>query len=687
MNETLIPPAHMLGSMPLALHSSPLVTISTDELEEGMQIVRRASYDEGYKDGHRLGYADGQKAGFAEAIAVLHVRPQDAIEARGILLDADGIVVKSTDMYHSKVSEHAHKVSTAARGAKKDHYWHHTKARIANKMAAEHHREMAHMVRGLGQTERANTHESLAANHDSHADYHNKERRAHKTRKGIVSRLLRKGIELPPQEDLDALVVKAMDRRMKRKDWISAKIAIIMKDGIRGHAVTQAQAVAVAHKLWQKKRNRRRPPAEAKSVEVMWWATGGIAVNASELQYKDTDGQDDGLNEERRRETDNQPFDPLVVPPIAIWQASDGQVYVVDGHKRLGTAKRRGIPAIRVFFISADSFDEAKKKGEHLNEKMGTKSMELTFEERLCLAVNEESELYVKAKDSKGHEHAPKGSSKGGQFVSTGGGGGVTKGKGGRQDGKKKEDKKPKGQEVNENEPQHILPSDGVTEFGKGAGATYTVKKVATLVREKHAQSLDRKKLPSQTTENEKKAKRVSIKKKGAYITPAAYMILRQKAMTKIMNVGKHPAHLPTDKEKKRAKDGIALRMKRGMTKGPAVNDFRKTLNGNPTDRRLRKAALAVEFGDGKKCGCVYCGVIISFSKDHSSQPMDEDKINDTESGGTYKIPNLLPACIPCNRGDKKQKDSISFLQQSKYGQTHLPSSPDNPKYTPPKEE
>lgn len=163
---------------------------------------------------------------------------------------------------------------------------------------------------------------------------------------------------------------KAIARRQKRREWISAKIAIIMKDGIRGRKVSQAQAVAVAHSLWKKKRNRRRPPSEAKAVDIVWLLTGSIAVNAEELQFKETDGQADGLNEERRNEDMDRPFDPLVVPPIAVWRASaDDQIYVVDGHKRLHHAKAKGIPNIRAFFIEASSFKEAKAKGERLNEQ------------------------------------------------------------------------------------------------------------------------------------------------------------------------------------------------------------------------------------------------------------------------------------------------------------------------------
>lgn len=275
------------------------------------------------------------------------------------------------------------------------------------------------------------------------------------------------------------------------------------------------------------------------------------------------------------------------------------------------------------------------------------------------------TEVVTKAKDAKGHEHRGKGKG-GGQFVSQAeeGAPSGTKGKG--KDVKRggKQALKDKGKD------KSVTINADLTPYEKGDGATYKTREINKHVEKKHGKHFSD---PGQTTENEKAAKRVSTKKKGAYISPNQYLLLKQKAASKIEHIANHEDHVPTKQEIKEAKEGIK--------EYGGTNAYRKTLNGNSKDRRNRKIALAAEFGDGKRCGCVYCGIVISYSPKHSSQPMDEDKIHDTASGGKYKHQNLLPACIPCNRGDKKAKNSLQFLQSSTYGQTHLPSSPDNPKF------
>ena len=120
---------------------------------------------------------------------------------------------------------------------------------------------------------------------------------------------------------------------------------------------------------------------------VKLFLVGSIQVDPDRLQYKDYDDED-GLNDERRGDkntlNDGKPkeiFDPLKCPPIALWKDEDGQINVVDGHKRLGAAKRDGSSIIRGYFVHADDADEAKDIGERINTNMGTKSIQTPGEE------------------------------------------------------------------------------------------------------------------------------------------------------------------------------------------------------------------------------------------------------------------------------------------------------------------
>lgn len=108
------------------------------------------------------------------------------------------------------------------------------------------------------------------------------------------------------------------------------------------------------------------------TLSIVWFPTTSIQTDEG-IQYKESDGSGDGLNEERRQ--DSGTFDPFQVPPLALWQSDDGQTYVVDGHKRLGSARRNGCPVVRAYFVQAKSVEDAKRKGEQINVGMGTKAM------------------------------------------------------------------------------------------------------------------------------------------------------------------------------------------------------------------------------------------------------------------------------------------------------------------------
>lgn len=120
-------------------------------------------------------------------------------------------------------------------------------------------------------------------------------------------------------------------------------------------------------------------PAPRSEPGVDYYPVGSIRCDPAQLQYKDEDGgtsggMPDGLNAARRIDT-GKVFDAASVPPVALWKdPSDGDIYIVDGHKRLGAARRQGAAAIRGRLIEAGSFEEAKAKGVELNEEMGTKA-------------------------------------------------------------------------------------------------------------------------------------------------------------------------------------------------------------------------------------------------------------------------------------------------------------------------
>ncbi len=95
----------------------------------------------------------------------------------------------------------------------------------------------------------------------------------------------------------------------------------------------------------------------------------------------------------------------------------------------------------------------------------------------------------------------------------------------------------------------------------------------------------------------------------------------------------------PTDEEVAAAKEGL---------KRLGANLYRKNLVGNSKDRKVRRTKLLEEFGDGKECPCVYCGLKLKEGT------LEQDKIHTTAQGGRYRPPNLVPACSTCNkrRGD-----------------------------------
>jgi hypothetical protein len=207
--------------------------------------------------------------------------------------------------------------------------------------------------------------------------------------------------------------------------------------------------------------------------------------------------------------------------------------------------------------------------------------------------------------DDTGHEHAPAGSGKGGQFVKKGSGGSSIGKIGKIHSGDKPPGSYTQGQRRIEKTggPGGIGPAISGAVSGAIRGALIGGKAGATgkpemVSRDEHDRVID-------------------------------------KALSKLEKVIE-----PTPQEIAENKDGIERL---------GANIFRRNLVGNTKDRRRRREKLLKEFGDGVKCPCIYCGILLSGNGD-----LEQDKIFTTEEGGRYRMSNLVPACKPCNnrRGD-----------------------------------
>lgn len=134
----------------------------------------------------------------------------------------------------------------------------------------------------------------------------------------------------------------------------------------------------------------------------------------------------------------------------------------------------------------------------------------------------------------------------------------------------------------------------------------------------------------------------------GKPSTPQEHAAAVAKALAKLA-----AAPRPTPAEVEAARAGLE---KMG------ANAFRKTLNGNSSDRRRRREALLSEFGDGKVCPCVYCGIKVGEGS------LEQDKIYTTAEGGRYRVPNLVPSCSDCN----KRRSDKSFAQAIEEVRRHV---------------
>jgi hypothetical protein len=102
----------------------------------------------------------------------------------------------------------------------------------------------------------------------------------------------------------------------------------------------------------------------------------------------------------------------------------------------------------------------------------------------------------------------------------------------------------------------------------------------------------------------------------------------------------------PTAEEKINAERRIARL-------GGDVVEYRNQIKGNKYDRQASRRKLLEEFGDGKKCPCVYCGKVLTDAT------LTRDKIYTSRDGGRYRHSNTLPACLHCNQS----RNDVPFSQ------------------------
>ena len=80
------------------------------------------------------------------------------------------------------------------------------------------------------------------------------------------------------------------------------------------------------------------------------------------------------------------------------------------------------------------------------------------------------------------------------------------------------------------------------------------------------------------------------------------------------------------------------------MTRRGTTN---RNARGNSRDRRIRRTWLLVEFGDGVKAPCSFCGIMLTFE----TITADRHPIPGIQ-GGTYRRGNIRPSCGTCNSAD-----------------------------------
>lgn len=663
----MLPMSSPLPSAPWAAPNNQTITILSSKLEEALFTVRHQSYNDGYntgKDhGYRQGFEDGvrttQNPPLPPAI-VLRSEPEDELlPLAEETLDAP-LQVKDMDVHHGKTaSHHAAELSAQARISRgHGSYKAHKHAYMAHKMAASHHRDLQHFSHSLGDKKSALDHGEKAHVHDAHAKFHKSERRRlakdrhteSQAKKGLVHFLFKKGYL---EERDGTIVVKAKDalghgsekRGIHGKAWdegISKSFPGVKVPVF--HATTGPRAIQIIEQGFKAGSHSDFGKGNVGSTSMtknLDWATEGHRGNyifvmdekSLEKHGEIIDHKDPSVEEEYERRFVGDKIPTQEIKGLVI-------------NKTLGSMERKeaaewGFPVV---YKTTEGWATIQPKID--TKALSQEAHALVVKAMLCRKKKQwvSAKIAIIMKDGiRGHAVSQA------QAVAVA-----------NKLWKKKSNRRKAPIEAKAfDESKHPRGAKGTStggQFTKGSAGSYSHKEKIKEVREQHAEQLAS---ASHATGSEKGKSRPKASTKGAYVNRNAYLTLKQKVMSKIEHIAQSKELRPTKEEIKENKANIA---KKG------ANQARKDLNGNNIQRRERKVALAKEFGDGKTCGCGYCGLVISYSPEYSQYSMEEDKIIETAAGGRYRMSNLIPACVSCNRsrGDRSATD---FLTKSTYAQ------------------
>ena len=80
---------------------------------------------------------------------------------------------------------------------------------------------------------------------------------------------------------------------------------------------------------------------------------------------------------------------------------------------------------------------------------------------------------------------------------------------------------------------------------------------------------------------------------------------------------------------------------------------------GSSYARRARSEWLIAHYGNGKFCGCMWCGRKLTMDT------VSADRFYPGSEGGSYRRENVGPACVSCNSG---RADKDFFAKSARWG-------------------